>query len=74
MATHIPNPDTYRPWLGVAVNRALLRLVEHRNHKALQPLSASDYLEKAIANWWRSEFPGEPVPFETKRYDLDLEI
>lgn len=74
MDQHYPNPQTYRPWLGLDVNRALIRLAAHKNSEALSPLSVSDYLEKMIARWWSNEFPGEPVPFETKRYDKDLDF
>ncbi len=73
MASHYPNPDTYRPWLGVTVNRALIRLAEHRNSIALSPLSVSDYLEKMIARWWSNEFPGEPTPFQAKPYYEDFD-
>ena len=69
---HYPNPETYRPWLGVKVNQALIQLAIHKNATALDCLSVSDYLEKMIANWWSKEFPDVPVPFETKRYDLDF--
>ncbi len=53
---------------------ALIEISIHRNSKALAPLSVSDYLEKMIAHWWRQEFPDQPVPFETKRFDNDLEF
>lgn len=69
---HIPNPETYRPWLGEEVNRALFILVEYRNGKALYFLSVTDYLIKNIAHWWMQEFPDVPVPFEVERYDEDL--
>jgi hypothetical protein len=71
---HTPNQNTYRPWLGEEVNRALFILVEHRNSKALSPLSVSDYIEKMVASWWKREFPDAPVPFQCKRYDDDLDL
>lgn len=71
---HEPNYKTYRPWLGEEVNRALFILVSYRNSKALSPLSVSDYIEKMIASWWRSEFPTIPVPFQCRRYDNDLDM
>jgi hypothetical protein len=71
---NIPNHKTYRPWLGEEVNRALFILVEHRNNKALFPLSVSDYIEKMVASWWKKEFLDVPVPFQCKRYDEDLNI
>lgn len=51
---HTPNPETYRPWLGEKVNRALFILVNHKNSKALVELSVSDYLEKMIVHWWKN--------------------
>lgn len=69
---HYPKPDSYRPWLGTSVNAALIELAVHKNAAALCELSVSDYLEKMIAHWWQQEFPDKPVPFETKRYDLDF--
>lgn len=69
---HYPNPETYRPWLGVDVNSAMIRIAIKKNSNALQPLSVSDYLEKMIAHWWQNEFPSEPLPFRVKRYDEDL--
>lgn len=72
--SHYPNPQTYRPWLGEDVNKALFRLMEHRNGTALSPLSASDYIEKMVAKWWTNEFPDEPVPFKTKPYYEDLDL
>lgn len=74
MASHIPNSQTYRPWLGEKVNQALFRLAEHKNETALVPLSVSDYLEKMIAHWWINEFPNEPIPFEVKAYFEDLDF
>ena len=71
---HYPNPETYRPWLGVAVNAALIQLAMHKNFDALDSLSVSDYLEKMIAAWWRKEFPDQPLPFDPKRYDKDLDF
>jgi len=69
---HYPNPETYRPWLGVVVNSALIRLAIKENSEAMRPLGVSDYLEKMIAHWWANEFPDEPPPFITKRYDEDI--
>ena len=74
MDKHYPNPETYRAYLGKAVNQALIQLVIHKNKDALTRLSVSDYLEKMIAHWWRKEFPDTPVPFTTKRYVEDLDI
>lgn len=74
LMAHYPNPETYRAWLGANVNIALIRLAMKKNEKALKPLSPSDYLEKMIAHWWKQEFPREPLPFETKRYDEDLDF
>ena len=74
MDKHSPNPDTYRPWLGVEVNNALIRLTIHKNKSALSELSASDYLEKMVAHWWKKEFPDEPVPFKTKAFYEDLDF
>lgn len=71
-ALHYPNPETYRPWLGVDVNMALIRLAMKKNSGALSPLSVSDFIEKMVAHWWKKEFPNEPVPFQTKRYDEDV--
>lgn len=71
---HTPNPDTYRPWLGKEVNRALFILVRHRNSKALSSLSVSDYIEKMVASWWKNEFPDVPVPFQCSRYYDDLDL
>lgn len=71
---HIPTPSTYRMWLGETVNQALFLLVEHKNKTALKPLSVTDYAEKMIAHWWRQEFPDVPVPFQTKRFDEDLDF
>lgn len=74
MASHTPNPETYRAWLGVEVNKALFELVLHRNSKCLSPLSVTDYLEKMIASWWRNEFPDRDVPFKAKPYYEDLDF
>ena len=71
---HYPNANTYRPWLGEPVNQALIQLVMKKNSEALMSLSVSDYLEKMIAHWWRNEFPGVPVPFETKPFHEDLDF
>ena len=54
---HYPNPETYRPWLGVEVNKALIRLTMKKNAGALSPLSVSDLIEKMVAHWWTREFP-----------------
>lgn len=72
--THYPNPQTYRPWLGQDVNLALFELTQHKNNIAMSDLSASDYLEKMIAHWWKQEFPERPVPFQCKRFDEDLDF
>ena len=74
MDTHYPNPATYRPWLGVKVNEALVQLAMRKNADALDSLSVSDYLEKLIAHWWSNEFPDEPCPFQPKAYYLDLDF
>lgn len=71
---HVPNPKSYRPWLGEEINRALFTLVEHRNSKALVELSVTDYLEKMIVHWWKSEFPYREVPFKVKPYFEDFDV
>ena len=70
---HYPNPETYRPWLGAAVNTALIELARHKNADALDALSVSDWLEKMVRHWWENEFPGKPFP-ATKRYDKDIDF
>lgn len=74
MTDHYPNAETYRPWLGVAVNEALIQLAIKKNSVALAPLSTSDYLEKMVRHWWKIEFPGEKFPVELKRYDKDFDV
>ena len=69
-----PNPETYRPWLGVACNVALIKLARKKNADALTPLSVSDYLEKMTAHWWEQEFPGVPFPGDPKQYFKDLDF
>jgi hypothetical protein len=71
---HYPNPETYRPWLGIEVNVAIIRLAQHKNADAFDALSVSDYLEKMILHWWRQEFPDQPLPFKSKRYEKDLDF
>lgn len=72
--THYPNPETYRPWLGSAVNSALIQIVMRKNEIALSPLSVSDYLEKMICHWWKNEFPNDPFPCQVKQYIEDLDF
>lgn len=74
MADHIPNADTYRPYLGKDVNIALFDVVASRNKKGLTQLSVTDYLEKMISHWYRSEFPDRPTPFSTKAYIEDFDF
>lgn len=74
MTQHYPNPWSYRIWLGEEANKALITLAEKKNSKALKPLSVQAYVLKMIAHWWQQEFPGVPVPFDTKRYDDDLDF
>jgi len=74
MADHIPNADTYKPYLGKAVNLALFEVVASRNRKGLMKLSVTDYLEKMILHWYMSEFPNRPVPFSTKAYIEDFDF
>ena len=74
MASHIPNASTYRPYLGEAVNRALFEIVTSRNEKGFTKLSVTDYLEKMILHWYRSEFPERKVPFSTKAYIEDFDF
>ena len=71
---HIPNPSTYRAYLGEEVNLALFELAQHKNKDAFIELSVTDYLEKMIAHWWKNEFPDRPVPFETKEFYEDLDF
>jgi hypothetical protein len=72
---HYPNPETYRPWLGKAVNTALIELARHKNADALDALSVSDWLEKIVRHWWENEFPGKPFPASSpKRYDKDIDF
>ena len=71
---HTPNPNNYRMWLGEEVNKALFDIVAKKNANAIKELSVTEYVEKMIAHWWKQEFPGIPVPFETKRYDEDLDF
>ena len=74
MASHIPNSDNYRPYLGEAVNLALFKIVAKRNRDNLTALSVKDYLEKMILHWYRKEFPDEAIPFKTKAYIEDFDF
>jgi len=69
-----PNPKNYRPLLGEDANRALFRLVEHRNERALNPLGVNEYIRKMISHWYSQEFPDEECPIQTKTYYQDLDI
>lgn len=69
-----PNEKTYRPFLGADVNRALFELADKRNKNALEPIEYNDWLIKAIAHWYRNEFPDRKLPFETKMYIEDLDL
>ena len=53
---------------------ALIKLSEKRNSTAMRQISVADYIEKMTAHWWMQEFPDFPVPFETKRWDEDLDF
>ena len=74
MAKHIPNPETYRAYLGKSVNSALFRIVEKKNADGLTELSVTDYLEKMILHWYRKEFPNAPIPYKTKGYLEDFDF
>lgn len=74
MASHIPNADNYRPYLGKDVNAALFRIVKKRNGDGLTSLSVTDYLEKMILHWYRKEFPGDAIPFKIKAYIEDFDF
>jgi hypothetical protein len=71
---HIPNPDTYRMYLGKKVNIALFQLCQKENEGTLDELSVTDYVEKMVEHWWKRRFPDIQVPFETKRFDKDLDF
>lgn len=74
MNTHYPNPQTYRPLLGVSVNKAVILLAQKRNSTALQTLSVNEYLRKMIKHWWEQEFPDIPFPGVVKPYVEDLDF
>lgn len=74
MANHIPNAETYRPYLGKTVNLALFRVVERKNKLGMTQLSVTDYLEKMILHWYKKEFPNDPIPFKTKEYVEDFDF
>lgn len=71
---HTPNPETYRPWLGEDVNKALFQLVAHKNAQALTPLGVNEYLKKMVSHWWKNEFPNDEFPAETKLFLYDLDF
>lgn len=61
-------------YLGESVNLALFKLCMKKNETSMKELSVTDYVEKMIAHWWKVEFPNDPVPFETKRFDEDKDF
>ena len=74
MHRRIPNPKTWRPWLGEDVNQAFFELADEMNRRGMTELEYPEYMRKMIRQWWEQVFPDMDFPADVKEYYYDLDL